>query len=231
MYQLGQGPQKDRKRRRRRRLFWLILLLVIILLTVIAIVAVRHRLKPKVVIKQAAAITTQVNYDSQTKQYNEPDFSISLPTGWQLIPRPPGPYQSYTWNASSDGTGEAFTVYEDTIPTNLAVNRVLIVQGESDRLQIVGQISDNCSNFTKDVSANPDAVGAAAKWQGVDFYCDQSNTERDVAGTSSTDGINTVILKSQLTGAAHKFFFTYTDDSVNPDYSVFENALSSLRMN
>jgi hypothetical protein len=232
MYQAGQGPQQDRKRKRRRRIFWLILLLIVAVLIVVAIIVIRDKLKSKPVIKQAAAITTQVSYNTQTKLYNEPDFSISLPASWQPEPRPPGPFQSYTWHTSANGTdGQDLVVYEDSLPANLSVNRVLIVQSENDRLQVNGQVSDNCANFTKNVSSNPLAVGAAAKWQGVDFHCDQTNTERDVVGTSSTDGINIVILKSQLNGADHKFFFTFTDNSVNPDYSVFYNALTSLRMN
>jgi len=73
-------------------------------------------------------------------------------------------------------------------------------------------------------------VGASAKWQGIDFLCDQNNLERDVVGTSSLDGINTVSLNSPSGGGAHKFFFTYTNQSINGDYSVFTDAVTSFKM-
>ena len=47
----------------------------------------------------------------------------------------------------------------------------------------------------------------------------------------STDGVNVVILHSQNGPQTHKFFFTYTDYSNNPDYTIFYNALQSLKMN
>jgi hypothetical protein len=188
-------------------------------------------LRPKVIIKQSKAVNTTVNFNAQTQLYKEPDFSVSLPTSWHVVPRPPGPYQTFTWQSSDVGTnGQIIQMFEDTIPVNFAANRVLVVQGEVDHLTLVGQASDNCSDFTKNPPL-PNENGAPAKWQGVSFLCDQRNQERDVIGTSSTDGVNTVILEDQSTGLKHKFFFTYTDYSLNPDYTVFYNALNSFRMN
>jgi hypothetical protein len=106
-------------------------------------------------------------------------------------------------------------------------NRVLIIHGESDHLGTDGSVSDNCSTFTGGTSKS----STPAKWEGVAFLCDQANQQRDVVGTSSTDGVNVVLLKSPGNGAMHKYFFTYTDYSINSDYTVFYNALNSFRMN
>ncbi len=223
---------KRGKSRRRRALKWIVALVIVVALIGWAVVAIRHALKPKTTITQARALTTQVTYSNQTKHYDEGDFSLNLPATWRPVPRPPHTYNSFTWQSSDQVTnGQVIEVYEDTIPVNFAVNRVLIVEGENDHLSVDGSASDNCSNYTLNEPSASSSIGAPAKWQGINFLCDQANRQRDVIGTSSTDGINTVILKSQAGGTSHKFFFTYTDYSVNPDYTVFYNTLNSLRMN
>ncbi len=188
-------------------------------------------LRPNVVISQSSVVTTHVSYTNPVKTYTEPDFSIQIPTTWQLLPRPIGPYQSYTWQSANRVTdGQEIEIYEDTIPVNVAVNRVLVVQAANTQLELDGTASANCSTFTKS-PALPNTTGAPAEWNGVNFLCDQANQQRDVIGTSSSDGVNTVILKNPTTGATHKFFFTYTDESINPDYTVFYDALESFRLN
>lgn len=191
----------------------------------------RQQLKPQTTIKQSKAVTTTVSYDSANKSYTEPDFTVSLPAAWQPVARPPGTYQTYTWQTSDSETdGQQIQIFEDTIPVNFSVNRALIVAGENDHLTLQGSVSDNCSNFTRGTSTIPNEPGAPAKWQGVTFLCDQRNLERNVTGTSSTDGINTVILKTSQ-GVSHKFLFVYSNQSTNPDYTVFYDVLQSLRMN
>jgi hypothetical protein len=220
-----------KKSARRRAVFWLVIILLCLAIIGIGVNKVRLALKPQTAIQQSTAKQTKVSYDSQLQHYTEPDFTIDIPKSWAAVPRPVGPYASYTWQISDSGAaGQTITVYEDTIPTHFAVNRVLIVSGETDHLTINGNVSDNCAQYTNGALATADQIGAPAKWQGVDFLCDKANTERDVIGTSSLDGINTVIMKNQSTGQNHKFFFTYTDTKINPDYSVFLNALSSLKM-
>jgi hypothetical protein len=214
--------------KRRRIIIWCLIFIVIVALIIFGILWVRNKLKPKVVLKQGHAVISSVSESSVNKLYNETDFSISIPSTWKMIPRPIGPYQSFTWEASD---GEEIVIFEDTIPENLAVNRALIVTPETDHLNIDGTASDNCANFTEGNSHAPGQVGVIAEWDGVNFLCDKSNTERDVLGTSSVDGINTVVLKSPSTDTSHKFFFTYTDYSLSPDYTVFYNALNSFQMN
>jgi hypothetical protein len=187
-------------------------------------------LKPETTLQQAKAVTRTVNYDAKTKHYDEADFGIDLPVSFQPIPRPPGPYQSYSWLTSNKGSDAAqIDVYEDTIPTNLALNRVQIVEAEGDHLRLDGAVSDNCSKFTKGLTRAPGQSGVPAKWLDVNFLCDQSNQARDVIGTSSTDGINIINLRGP-TGAVHKFFFVYTNQDITPDYTTFLNVLQSFRV-
>jgi len=227
MYQAGQPPK-----RKRRRITWLVIILIIILLLLLLGLWARSYFRPQTTINQAHAQSSKVTFNSATKHYDEPDFGIDLPATWHAVPRPIGPYQSYSWQSSDQVTnGQVIEIFEDTIPTNFSVNRALIVNGEVNHLSLEGGASDNCAQYTKPVHTTPNQVGVQAKWQGVDFLCDQGNTQRDVIGTSSTDGVNTVILLNQTTGKKHKFFFTYSDYSQNPDYTIFYNALQSVRMN
>lgn len=223
------GHRTKRVNKRRRRLIRLSILVIIIVLLVIAGLIIKSHLKPKTQITQSRPITSHVSYGTKSKHYDEPDFGIDLPSNWQPEPRPVGPYQSYSWQVSDNGSkGQEIEIFEDVIPVNYAVNRALIVEGQTDHVLLQGSASDECSTFTKNIAPGPN--GVQAKFNGVDFLCDQNNQERDSIGTSSADGVNTVVLRSPGTGKSHKFFFTYTNHAINPDYSLFYNAISSFKM-
>jgi hypothetical protein len=226
MYRVG----SHQKGRRRKVMVWLAVLVVLLGAAGYGVVYARNRLKPVTNITQAHAVTTKVTSGTKTKHYDEGDFVVDLPGDWQPQPRPAGPYKSFNWQSADRGAGgQIITIYEDAYPVNFAVNRTLIVHGEGDSIMQDGTISDNCAGYTNGKPAQAN-TGVPAKWQGVAFLCDTMNQERDVLGTSSTDGPNVVILKSPGTGVAHKLLFTYTDYAINPDYSVFYNMLSSFHM-
>lgn len=227
MYRIG-----VRKRNRRRQVLVWGLVFVSSSALIIGIYWMIHLLfSPQTLVKESAAVTTTINYKTLTKKYDEPNFTVDIPQNWQVITRPAGLYKSYTWQSSNKGTdGQQFEVYEDTIPNNFAVNRVLVVANNDDRLSLDGAVSDNCLSFTKDDPTVKNQFGAPARWQGVSFLCDQDNQQRDVVGTSSLEGINTVTLLSPTSKAKHRYFFTYTNYSISPDYSVFYNILNSFRM-
>ncbi len=225
-------PRGKKRKKWRKRLLWLLLLLIFIVLTIFLVIYIKNQLKPKVVIKQANITKSHVAYNTKTKHYDEGDFGIDILLNWQLMPRPAGPYKTFTWQTSDSGTnGQVITIYEDTIPANFAVNRVLIVRGENDHLVQETAPSENCTKYTKGITTAQYQVGVPAKWQDVDFLCDQFNKQRDIIGTSSLDGVNLVVLKG-VTSGTHKFFFTYSSfNAANPDYTPFSDALNSLRMN
>lgn len=220
-----------KKRKWRKRIIWLIVILLLVAISIFAYIKIREMLKPNTVIKQAKATQSKVTYTDKTKRYEEVNFGIDIPVGWEKLPASGGQYKTYTWQTSEKGTnGQVLTIYEDNIPSNFAVNRVLIVRGENTNLNIEGSASENCSQYTRGGSTTPSGVGAPAKWQDVEFICDQGNKQRDVIGTSSLDGINTVILKGPTAGP-HKYFFTYSNyNAANPDYAAFYEALQSFSM-
>lgn len=227
MYRAG----KPEKRRRYRKLRWFIALLILIGVSYAGYLVVLDMLKPHTVIKKAKATQTTISYDSKTKHYEEPDFVIDIPITWMPVARPAGPYQTFTWQSTEAGnSGEIIQIFEDTIPENFAVNKALVVSGEGDHANVNGVVSDNCTTYTTQKTAKPGQRGIPAKWQGIDFLCDHDDTTRDVIGTGSVDGLNLVLLKSPRDGTGHKFLFTYTSHSLNPDYTLFYSAIQSLKM-
>lgn len=226
MYQVASRKQS----RRRRSRLWLCFALLFLIVAAVAGYYTWKSLQQKPVVSQSKAVITKISYQGKTKHYTEDNFSIDIPIEWQADPRPVNTYQSFTWHNISKANSEAIEVYEDTIPTNFSVNRALVVNGALDHLELTGQASENCVNFTKDLVTGQSELGVRAKWQNVDFLCNRITTSRDVIGTSSTDGINTVILRG-TNGVKHRFFFTYTDNQLSPDYTVFYNALASFGMN
>lgn len=217
------------KQRRRRSLFWLMFTLFFIIIAIVAALLFIKATHKKPVITQAKAVITKLSYAGKTKHYNEGDFGIDIPAEWVAVPRPPYTYQSFAWHNVDKNNGMTIEIYEDTIPTNFAVNRALVITGETDHIELVGPASENCIDFSNDAPHQANS-GVVAKWQNVDFLCNRSTTTRDVIGTSSKDGINTVKLKGS-NGSPHSFFFTYSDNQISPDYTAFYNALSSFSMN
>jgi hypothetical protein len=227
MYRAGQR----RKNQRRKKLVLLAACLLLVIGAGFTGLYLKNKLQPKTVVKQARATTKQVSYEKTKTHYDEANFGIDLPSTWQKVPSPTGPYTTYNWQVSNKGTdGQQITIFEDTIPVNFAVNRVLIVEPQGDTVTTKGSASENCSTFTKGVSPTANQVGAPAKWQGIDFLCDQANQGRDVIGTSSKDGVNKVVLKSQTTGRSFTYLFSYTNHSINPDYTAFYDAINSFRL-
>lgn len=174
-------------------------------------------------------VTQVTSKQAPTKQFAEGIFMISLPADWVYKgqQRQIAPYAPYLFENTKISPGtEQLEVYVDTIPTALGVNRVLPVQGEGNRITPT-TVSDNCANFTG--NKVPGSTSTPAKWDGLNFLCDLGNYERDVVGTSSSSGVNTVKLTGPTTGM-HQIFFTYTDNGSTPNFNIFTEAVRSFRL-
>lgn len=177
----------------------------------------------------APVISTVTSNKGPTRQFDQGIFSLLLPADWTYKgqQRQTSPYAPYLYENTKTNPGvEQLEIYVDTIPTTLGVNRVLPVQGEGARV-VPTTVSDNCADFTG--NKVPGSTSTPAKWDGFDFLCDLGNYERDVVGTSSSDGVDVVKLSGPTTGA-HTLFFTYTDNGSTPDFTIFTDALSSFRL-
>lgn len=225
MYRAGARP-KNKKRRRR---IWLIVILLLILISWFSYGAIKKAATPKSEIKQAQATYKKIDYSKKTQTFSNEYFEIELPATWRSINQSSGSYKTFSYQSNNGSDGQIMQIFIDTIPVNFAVNRALIVKSQGEKVSVESPISDNCTAYTKN-AANVGQYGAAARWQGVDFLCDMANTLRNVIGTSSVDGVNTVNLSSPSTGRQYKVFFTDTANGINPDYNTFVSAVNSFRL-
>ena len=220
MYRLDERLNRKKK----KKLLLLIGLIFLIILGSIGYFFYRVSHVKTTLSTSKGTVTVVVSPDSQTVNYDEADFSISLPKTWQPVKVVSSLYKIYEWKSTSAGS-QILDVYQDTIPEGFAVNRELALQPEGGKLLIVGFVSDNCANFTKVGTSGVQAT--PAKWQGVNFLCDEANFERDIVGTGSSAGINTVALAGS-SGVTHKFFFVYNNYSLSSDFTVLYQILNSF---
>jgi hypothetical protein len=106
-----------------------------------------------------------------------------------------------------------------------------------DNVMTLGNISDNCVNFTQ--SAVPEdkrpvniplnQAALPSRWQLVDFLCDNANVSHQLVGAASSDALNTITLSGDTKGT-HKFFFMFQDNNISPDYGIFETILSNFKV-
>jgi hypothetical protein len=225
MYRVG-----AKSRARRKRIIRWTLGLSTLAVLLVGGFLIQRVLHPTTSVSQSKAVVTKVKATTTPlKFYDEAGFSIELPSDWKVGERSLAPYNVYRWQGTSKSSNATMLeIYQDTIPVNFVVNHVLAVSPNGDQISAEGDVSDNCANFTKDTSPTPGVYGVRGKWQGTDFLCDLSNIERNVVGTSSPGGINSVTVKGP--SGSHKFFFTFTDHSLNSDYTPFYNALLSFRV-
>ncbi|HUC95741.1 MAG TPA: hypothetical protein VMR76_02150, partial [Candidatus Saccharimonadia bacterium] len=88
-----------------------------------------------------------------------------------------------------------------------------------------GSLSDNCYDFVK---STPLEASIIATWENINFLCDLPTHIADVVGTGS---VGQPINESVATGTydgTHKYFFEYTDDSIQPDYSYLYSAIDNF---
>jgi hypothetical protein len=224
MYQVG-------KRHRNRKILYGVLTIVLMFVVAALLLFAQNYFQADTKLNQAAPIVKTVGDNAPSmNHFDQKDFSIDLPHGWQLTSKQTSPYQIYTWQGTTrSDDARKLEIYVDTIPETLALNRMLPVQAAGGKVVIAGSVSDNCSNFTGN-GGERHSENVRAKWNGVYFWCDLQNYERNVVGTGSSDGFNRVVLKGQQTGE-RQFFFVYTDHTAEPDYGVFTEALESFVLN
>lgn len=208
-------------------LAWMIT--VVVLLAIAGALSAQRFLKPDTHISKAPppVVNTVIAKNSATKKFNEGDFTIYLPADWIYTGRADDTYHAYTFENTAENKGaRTLAIYVDSIPTTLGVNRVLPVEASGNGVA-PNTVSDNCANFTGNKVPGPPST--PAKWAGIDFLCDLANYARNVTGTSSPGAINVVTLTGPKSGQ-HKLFFTYTDNSAEPNYQIFYDALQSFRL-
>ena len=205
VYQHQLHAHKPRRRLRKR---WLGLAAVVV---IAGISYALFSLKPDTQIKNAAPTTSSVKKDSNLQTFRRGTFSIDLPAGWQFTAKQQDIYTIYHFRSALPGEqgNRLLDVYEDSNLPSFAINRMVPVAAtESGGLTAEsGQVSDNCSAYTTGATTGRATVGQLAKWQGIEFLCDMANPQRNVVGTGSKDGLNTVKVTNQ-SGLQPRYFLT-----------------------
>lgn len=221
MYRFG-----ERIHRRRKLYVWLIGF--VCLLAIGVFVGAKLLRNDTHISRAPAPVVHTLDYnDTKTVSFNEPHFTIALPADWKLANSATTPYVTYRYQSTlAHEEARWLDIYVDGVPAGFGVNRALAIKANGSQLLLDSDVSDNCASFTGPVAGQP-AIATPGKWQGVDFLCDLGNYIRDVVGTSSPEGPNTVT----LTGASgpHHFFFAYTDNNASADYTIFTTALKTFR--
>ncbi|MGH7241623.1 MAG: hypothetical protein ACREGB_04985 [Candidatus Saccharimonadales bacterium] len=220
MYRLG-----EREHRHRKLYFWLS---VFTLIVIGCYFGARHFLKSNTETSGSPVKVTNVAFSQpKTQKVDTPLFTMDIPAGWKpRVDRYDIPLPAYSWQGSSgEDRSRWLSVYIDASVADFAVNRALHVEANGPLMNIISAVSDNCTSYTG--AANTQTSRTPAKWENIDFICDSGNYERDVVGTVSSAGMNNVTITGVVKGA-HHYFFTYTDDSSQSDYTIFTSALKTF---
>lgn len=224
MYQLG----KQTKNRSMKPYVWLGVGGVV--LVVAALIVAGRMVGSHTTIVQSPGVTHVVSGDLPSNHYNEGVFALDMPTNWRFTGSTHELYNIYSWQSTEPGgANRQLDVYVDNSPQKLAVNRFLGLAPASNGLNILGQVSGNCSSFARPLTPGKGQSSVMASWQGVKFLCDVANSERNVVGAGSSGQLNGVSLVGKTTGR-HSFFFTFTDRTASPSYADFYKALQSFEV-
>jgi len=206
---------------------------VVILASVFGLIAYDARNKQPVVIGKVAEVPQTVQAVPML-QINEPLFSMQLPIDWvETGSQDTATMHSITWQSTAkNATNRYLTLYIDTIPTTLPVNRELPLTVSGNGLAS-GELSDNCSDFTSGGTQNVGQAEALpptpSTWLSVNFICNIPDVVMNQVGTGAVGSpINTVKVTG-ASGGTHSYFFLYTDLNIDPDYTILTNAIQSFR--
>jgi hypothetical protein len=221
-YHVDQHTRNIKRRRRR------ILAGVALVLLLGSFIWAKQTLTTDTVIHQSQPYSTTVGVPgNKLKTYNLANFQIGLPSDW-VTQTPVNLGADYSWHGTAKGeTARSLEIYEDEIPADRAVNRLLPIKAEGDGVVPTDSVSDNCVNFTDVKTADPHTGAAPSKWSGVNFLCDTASASRVVVGTSSDGAINSVTANGVK--GSHRYFFIYTDHSAQPNFEIFTQALASFK--
>lgn len=224
MYRLGHRPHHKQK-------LYALLILAFAGLIIATGWALNKYLQPNTSLSESEGVVRHIDVATPpTKQINTRIFFMSIPRTWRAVTPSFIPAAQYAWRGvGQEDSTRSLELYVDSIPADMAVNKLLPLRANGNRVVVGDNISDNCTSFTDSAKADKMTGKILAKWSEVNFYCDTANYSRNIIGTGSPGSINSVRLDGQATGG-HRFFFVYTDNSAEPDYTIFTNMLSSFRV-
>ncbi len=228
-YKYGHRP--GRRRRTRVAIVLIVTFAIVGAIGSLIYMDIKRSNKDTYVEGQKRTVVQSVDAVQSSLRIDEPTFTMQLPGDWKLLSRVSNSTEnSLTWQATKKNEdNRKLTLYVDVIPTTLPVNKLMPVTAVGDTLQ-PGDISDNCITYTQK-SAGATGQGDnwnLAKFKQIDFHCDFSLVILNKTGTGSPDGINTVNVTGPNKGK-HKYFFVFNDQNIQPNITIFTDAIKSFR--
>ena len=166
-----------------------------------------------------------------TKQFTVDEFTIELPEGWELLGKQNPYYNQVYYEFQSkvkDYENRWLKVFVDVIPDDYALNKILPITVEDNRLK-PGIMSEDCQSFQgspKPGSGQTSSQTWRATWEDVSFVCAMSGIQNNIGTASQNEGYATSVT-GPIKGT-HKYFFVYTDHNVRPDSSILVDAIKSF---
>ena|ERR1019366_8132843 len=164
----------------------------------------------------------------------EPTYTMQLPSDWvQVASVDVTTNHSVTWQATAKYYNDRILqIYVDTIPTTTPINAELPIVAVGNAFT-VGQLSQNCSNFTPTGTQNTVQAETLppkeSEWDSVNFICDIPRFTDNQIGTGTVGApINTATITGPKMGT-HSYFFLFSDRNIVPDESILFNMLASFR--
>jgi hypothetical protein len=199
----------------------------VVVVVVIAIVIIRGTTtQQKTVVGPVTNGGKIVAIGYPTQVVDEPFFTMKIPKTWQQTSYINNADQyTISWMDKNQADDTRWlTIYIDKILPNIPINNLLPIKVHGDGFSY-STISDNCTNL---VTHAINSQISTASYQGIDFYCNIADIVGEVIGTGSVGSINRTTITGPTSGT-HSYFFEYTERSGEPDYSYFDNALTSFR--
>lgn len=162
-----------------------------------------------------------------TQDFTTNEFTITLPEQWELLGKDKPYYNEEYYLFQSkvvNKEGRFLKVYINLIPENLAVNRMLPIVAQNNRI-VAGDMSGDCKNF-KDAPEVSSGQKWLTEWKDVPFYCALAGVTNQVGTGTSQIGYPTTVNGDK--SGSNKYFFMYTDQTAKPDYSILKNAVNSF---
>jgi hypothetical protein len=228
MYISGRRVQKPKKRHKLLKLLFLLIIIAVVFAAIYWLLS-RQSLSSS----GTAGNVYQTDFKEPPKQHVTEDyFEFDLPQDWKKTIVKTTPYHSITWvGTARESDGRSLEVFIDSRPLEPEINRVAPVVSGGNHL-LVSDISDNCISFTRNFAKlTLSELGrfgpTQTKWQGIRFICDVSKSTRNVVGTGSKEGLNTVTLSGKK--GTHHYFIVYTDHASHRDDKMFTDILQSFK--
>jgi len=215
---------RQQRRRKRLKLFAVALAL---LFTVTFLFVLRDLLRKQEVKTLDSGVTRKITKLDDFIIFDEKDFTIKLPSGWQHSKTTSSDIYSYK---SGQKTHEALSLdiyMNNAIPADFSTTRALPIEITDGKI-VSGLLSEHCSEFTKPKEGFGESVVSPSQqsiWQGIGFMCNFSNVLNYASTINKPSGFATKIAGPKT---SNLYLFSYTDHTSRPDFLVFDTILSTF---